>query len=807
MIPTQISPIKKAFHSLFKKCSFLTVFSAYFVLLAPLTCLTHRKTRVYKDRHADHLFEAFEKIHNPKNISKSGPKEADRDSLSDYVQIRHGSIRNELDHFLQMGLEHESNMLLTEFSQINKSMNILVKETSEKAKGWFKKTTQAKGRPYKVRIDTNVQVKEIAQMHWVNKQAYEKRRAKSISKSKSAAPFLLKNESKRFKFPLLKANTNSDFNLSMVRDENCSSKINAKGLKQLSLTSSNSLFSKSYIQSSTPPILDDDDSPKECKISDIKKSKPRTADDIAVFKEPQAKPKQKQSIPTPEGLGLVRMPTSLMPEASLTVVDEPVSKAEFDRSHEKAKEKQLLLGKLSNQNTKNVEDYRKINIVWDRSILMKTLRELDLESKFKMIHGLIFRVDMALKKYIQLVKGSETILNIPRNFKHCETTRSNHFDRNNFTHEIHLEADLIIFLVAEWKDNDVLASAAPCRINKENRAYVGRLYLNLKNLNFDYGSYFEQKSEIMTVFHEVLHILAFGPALHRGLYDEVHSDKLNRKFINLMLFKNLQNDPLIDEGHWNPVYLGNDIMSPIERVDSTLSIFTLEYLDMVSSEIKTDRSVLPNNFVLDEINDFKDYFTYRCGADEPIAKYSTFCSAREAELNKHSCDRSRIYKTVCGDELLDNDCYSKEPNPKYICSNEYMADDKKQVFETYGNNSRCFNTVTRNGKNSSHCLEFEINNKGVLIKAEGSQFQCLKAGEEVTLTAVKKSKKYQIRVVCPDAREFQTLFKLTNCPYSCYGNGFCSNGKCECFDGFDPNKNCKKKTVSTSMTRFTSALF
>jgi hypothetical protein len=294
--------------------------------------------------------------------------------------------------------------------------------------------------------------------------------------------------------------------------------------------------------------------------------------------------------------------------------------------------------------------------------------------------------------------------------------------------------------------------------------------------------------------------------IHTGLFDEVKRNQLGEKYHNLNKLKDLPINPLIQEGHWDPVYFGNDLMAPIERIDSALSIFTLEYIDLVSPEIKTDRSVLPNNFIFDEINDFKDFFTYKCTYAEHKAKYSSFCSPQEARRKEFSCDRSRMYKTVCGQRQLTNNCFSKESHRKYICSNPFMPKEKYKTFETYGENSRCFETLVGGSKLHSLCLEFEINDVGVLIKSEGSQYQCTKKDELISMKTKKGGKTFMVQVKCPERKEFQTLYELTNCKQNCYGNGFCSNGKCDCFDGFDPSDHCKSKTVSTSSIRFTAAL-
>lgn len=467
---------------------------------------------------------------------------------------------------------------------------------------------------------------------------------------------------------------------------------------------------------------------------------------------------------------------------------------------------QVHLSAQTNENTRMSDNFRPINIIWDRSILAKGLAKFNQDGKLKKINALISKVDNALKRYIHLKKDVDTLIEIPAGFAGCKTSRDQEFTEDKFKSKISVEGDLMIFLVAEKTNNDVLASASPCVVNSHRRTYVGRLYLNLHFLKLEYGSYYEQKMEIMTVFHEVLHILAFHPKIHSGLYDEVKSGALNDTYLNLNKMKQLPVNPLLNEGHWNPAYFGNDLMAPIERVDSALSIFTLEYLDLVSPEIKTDRSVLPNNFIFDEISDFNDFFTYKCSPFDKKAKYSAFCSPMEEQRGEFSCDRSRMYKSVCDDQRLSNGCYARESHQKYICSNPMMPASEHKVFETYGEKSRCFETVIKGTKQHALCLEFEVNDVGVLIKAEGAQYQCTKPGELLTMKTRKDGGKKAVDVRCPDPKEFKKVFDLTNCVQSCYGNGFCSNGRCHCFDGYDPSDHCKSKTKSLSSTRFTAAL-
>ena len=55
----------------------------------------------------------------------------------------------------------------------------------------------------------------------------------------------------------------------------------------------------------------------------------------------------------------------------------------------------------------------------------------------------------------------------------------------------------------------------------------------------------------------------------------------------------------------------------------------------------------------------------------------------------------------------------------------------------------------------------------------------------------KKGSYYPYSIKCPDIKNFINAFKRTNCSNECYFNGFCVEGKCECFAGWDPSENCR----------------
>ena len=473
--------------------------------------------------------------------------------------------------------------------------------------------------------------------------------------------------------------------------------------------------------------------------------------------------------------------------------------------------KNSLFSKPSNvikQSPDLVDDnFRKINIVWDMSILKKNLKDMGKEAKYGQIQSLIIKVDNAMKKFISIKNDADVNVRLPSNFSACRTDKTPYFNADYFPEPIWVEADLLIFVYAMNEDTSTLAAASPCKKNEHDRSYVGRMVLNINTLSFEYDDYYSQINEVYTVFHETLHILAFHDYIHSGFSQEVKRGDFPVKFPNLKKMKAIRDDPMEDNGHWNQAYLPTDIMAPYSRIDGMLSIFSMEYLDMVSSEIRTNRSSLPNNFQLDEITDFNDYFTYKCYDFSSVSRYSSFCTQQEMQKDEFGCDRSKNFKTTCSSQPLMNGCYERISHNKYICSNPFTPENDRLRFESYGQNSRCFDGVLKNGSSQSMCLQFEINLNGVMVKALGSSYQCTREGEVITMKQNVTGGFYESKFICPDPNEFKKMFNLTNCPNNCYGNGFCSSGECMCFDGFDKGTDCRTVLNSSSgSSRFVNAV-
>jgi hypothetical protein len=299
--------------------------------------------------------------------------------------------------------------------------------------------------------------------------------------------------------------------------------------------------------------------------------------------------------------------------------------------------------------------------------------------------------------------------------------------------------------------------------------------------------------------------MAFHPYIYEGMIDKVKEYDLPRKFTNLQSMISIKGDPMFDNSHWNETYLPNDIMISFSLINNIPTIYTLEYLDLVSDEIKTERDNLPNNYLLDEISNIKDFFTYKCGDNDTTSKYSAFCSKKQAQKGGSGCTRDRLYRSGCQTTILENNCVQNLAYKDNLCTNPNNSTTSR--FERFGKNSRCLNAEGSNGMPKSLCMEVEVKAKSLLIKAAGAQYECKKAGELVKVEVRDSGYIYYENIICPDIKDFNSMYEKTSCPYDCYGNGHCMNGKCSCYDGFDNKTDCRTvDRYSNNSARFTNAL-
>ena len=491
---------------------------------------------------------------------------------------------------------------------------------------------------------------------------------------------------------------------------------------------------------------------------------------------------------------------------------------------------QINAGK--NENSGNLDtnpDFRTIEIVYDLQFLkieLKKLGKLNLYGDFKQ---LIMRCDMIFKRYLKVHKDVNQRILVERNFGSCQASNNSdfNFEPKNFPKQQIYNGDLVIFVAAYSDENSsTIASAVPCRKSSDgnNRSIVGRILFNIPKMVLDQNDSFNFKNSMQTTIHELFHVLAFSKRLQTNfnekrdlILNQPHLYKLAKHFNN----KKKQFDPinqeeeiekikpLKDEAHWSNNYIPNDLMIPISRNNLILSIFSLEYVDLATTDLTTDLTKVENNYMMKDLNNaFWDYDCHAESAEGKNSRYPWLCTAWQRENDYTGCSADYNAKAACSLTYDENSgCGERFISSSGNCRDTRSPPGKnRKPYEVYSDRSRCFQMLPQYG---GACLQFEIKNKNEIhINIQGKNFVC-KSGETVYFEYKNKVdgklQNCEDKIRCPDFNEFNKQYEKTKCPYNCHFNGVCVDGKCDCYAGWDPNNDCSSRMSvgnGTYSTRF-----
>ena len=568
--------------------------------------------------------------------------------------------------------------------------------------------------------------------------------------------------------------------------------------------------------------------PESSTSTAAKKKKPPTSTSTTVKTKKPTKP-------TPSSSQTSAKPTKK--PSSSTSTSQPATKTDKDKkptpsptAPEKDKKKQQAVKAKKPSNIveeASVEGYHPIKIVYDNSLLMRSIASLkiskdDKRKIFNHINILIEKSDSFIRKYL-LVKdmdAANSTVNLGRAIPAtCGSDKYFNSRRmSQFKDRLEVNADVIVFVDVWDEDSDELAIASGCKKREDNRSSVGRLSLNVSNLRHNGGNVFELYDELMTVTHEMFHVFGFSSFF----VENIRKQKMESHLKYLPSLKTLKYDPLVDnDAHWNPAVIVNDLMVPLSRVDAVLSVFSIEYLDNISENMITTKKDLQNNYLMDEVFDFNEFFKMDCNKKEyqiqtgeftGNAKYDGYCTKDQLNNRAEGCDRSYIYKTKCSEYTdpttgkrgaLDNNCYEKKASKKGICINADESPSSSTPFESFGDDSRCFVDADQD---DSYCIKVKLQADRIVLLVNEQRYECRVSFEKITIEYKKGSKTRKKKILCPDFDHFKKTYELGSCPSFCHANGFCSNGKCVCFDGYDSKSHCKDKLNDhDSLTRFIQA--
>lgn len=450
------------------------------------------------------------------------------------------------------------------------------------------------------------------------------------------------------------------------------------------------------------------------------------------------------------------------------------------------------------------ENQRPFKILYDETFLIMTLKSLGKLDYLDKIRNLVKRMDIYIDNFLKTKVADLPKIYVKQHYKYCQREHSlGYFNlrKEYFKESYTVDGDVLVFLYAMDDANiHTIAAAKSCSYHpNSNEPAIATMRFNLPLLFSEKKS--SEMAQVMaldTVTHELLHIFGF---------DEDHSKDFKKlvgqkdyDFPNLVKL-NTDTKNIFDENmsHWSPNILTNDIMTPHSGQDKILSIFSMEYIEMVNSRTRTRRDHLKNNSFLDRVEDFDDYINYKCHEDDEVSKYSNFCTKKQMEMNQGSCDDYFTHVLLCADTMGTNGCYEKSASSRLTCIDESNVVNGRP-YESFGDDSRCFMV-----NDFARCLNTSIRDGRVFISGSFGEKECLTSGEKITIKYEDRAEKgtYQKReVTCPDIPTFTKAYKKTRCMKGCHGNGICKDGICHCLEGFDPRTHCKHTLNQHKPTTF-----
>lgn len=482
-----------------------------------------------------------------------------------------------------------------------------------------------------------------------------------------------------------------------------------------------------------------------------------------------------------------------IPKATSEIQPKPDPLKDFSAALDGTLPKRYLTDdKLLEEPPQSTQGFHPIRIVFDKSLLLMAIKKYAKPGTEKAINdkviSLLEKADSMLRKYL-FVSDKAAPLSFGTELK-CTEPRFFTNGRKKMLAKNGLKItgkDVLIYVSVFSNPNDtVVAFAKPCQKNNNNRVTLGLLALNIAKLKYLNVPIFDEIRQVMTIVHETFHIFAFNNLLVKSphLKGAIAQPSLNY----LKLFEGMKTSPIPDSQHWSPAFLPNDIMVPVSRIDGIISIFSLELVDNTSPEIFSSRKFLQNNISMDLIYDFKKYLS------NPCEQTHLFCKDR---TRPWGCDYSGLYKTQCDSTPLATNCRAKKPVISGVCIDPLNDKTKINKIEFYGDGSRCFET---NKGDKSYCLKAQIEKNNLVIIAGGARYECKDGVKEVEIN--------KVMIQCPQSIDtFNKNLERTNCPGFCHGNGICTDGKCQCFDGFDVDSHCRNKSKDKSiLTSFIETL-
>lgn len=344
---------------------------------------------------------------------------------------------------------------------------------------------------------------------------------------------------------------------------------------------------------------------------------------------------------------------------------------------------------------------------------------------------------------------------------------------------------------ANQEEETTIAKSVSCKHDTDQRAIIGRIAFNSQKMILPEHSQTMQYDYLNTIVHETIHTLAF----HSTNKELIVNRDVKPEKKHLLKIKKINPEIYLD-GHWSEAFVPTDLMTPISRSGSVMTIFSLEMIEQRSPGYITSVKKLPNDLFFDDVNDVDAFFKYRCSEGDARSKYRFFCSKRQVDDNFSGCSMDYTYVSKCSSTRLDNNCFRMFGVTEYNCLDDTADEKYVAEFEHRGVDSRCFESPNMG---RGLCLKYKVKTSSVTVIVGTDTYECTRSGEEIQLRYTYENGNYNdIKLKCPDIQSFIKYATKTTCPNDCNKNGFCSNGKCICFDGYDAGTNCATDSAVTT---------
>lgn len=429
-----------------------------------------------------------------------------------------------------------------------------------------------------------------------------------------------------------------------------------------------------------------------------------------------------------------------------------------------------------------------IKIKWELSIVKQYCIRNNRLKLYSLIKKLLEKATSIIRMYVK-IPATEPDTVLVREGSWCPGYNI----LKDSTYKAHLVMLTRIYDANE-KEANTIAKSIYCQADVNHRSTVGRIAFNFSKFFQEGESETKMADYLSTIVHETLHTLAFHSTSDKLLVQQQINDDLK----HLAVIKKVKHE-IYDEGHWLEAYLPNDLMTPVSRSGSIITIFTLELLEQRSKSYSGNRDNLPYNIFFDQISSESDFFNYECSDMDETPKYPFFCTLKQFKNSYSGCSIDYTFVTGCSSHRLNNKCFPHVSRTEHNCLDTIIEDQNDfSEYEHRGQDSRCF---ASGSDGRSMCLKYSIKGNQVHVHLGKSPPVICTENNKLMQAKYKidDSSYYNVEFLCPNIDSFIKYEKKTKCPANCSNNGFCANGECICFDGYDNKTNCASLTNVSSL--------